>query len=199
MNPLPPGLYGIADAAFGDPIALGTALHDAGCPVIQLRTKGWAKSDIAEAAKALRLVCTQSKLIINDHVDVAAISHADGVHLGQEDSDPAEARRILGNGALIGLSTHTLAQVHQAKGVDYIGFGPIYGTTTKIQAGAPVGTDLLEQAVQVSPFPVVAIGGITSSNLENVQVTGAHSWAAVRAVLGAESIVAGVRRMSLHP
>lgn len=199
MNPLPRGLYGIADATYGDPVALGTALHEAGCQVIQLRTKGWPKHEVLAAASALRSVCTRSKLIINDHVDVAAQSQADGVHLGQEDSDPTEARRILGSAALIGLSTHSLAQVRAATAVDYIGFGPVYRTMTKVQAEQQVGTDLLKQAVKISPIPVVAIGGINASNLQNVQDTGVHSWAAVRAILCAEPIEAGVLQMSVHP
>ena len=199
VSPFPPGLYGIADATYGDPVAIGAALHEAGCPVIQLRAKDWATADLTGAAKALRTVCTRAKLIINDRVDVAARIGADGVHLGQDDCSALEAREILGDSALIGLSTHTLAQVNDAAHVDYIGFGPIFGTQTKIQAGTPLGTEQLAMAVQISQVPVVAIGGIDHSNLQRVQGTGVHSWAVIRALLGADSISAAVRQMEPHP
>ena len=199
MRPFPPGLYGIADAAFGDPVAIGLALQESGCAVIQLRAKGWAAGPLTAAASALRAVCTRATLIINDHVEVAAEVRADGVHLGQDDCSVLEARRILGPDALIGLSTHTLAQVSSASAVDYIGFGPIFGTQTKDQAGVPVGTDQLAKAVQLSGVPVVAIGGIDHSNLREVRHTGVHSWAVVRAVLRADSISMGVHQMSGHP
>lgn len=199
MRTFPSGLYGIADAAFGDPVAMGMALHEAGCEVIQLRAKDWTIGDFTEAASALRSACTRAIFIVNDHVDVAVKVGADGVHLGQDDGSVFDARKALGPSAWIGLSTHTLDQVAQASHVDYIGFGPIFGTKTKAKAGEAVGTAMLERAVQISQFPVVAIGGIDHSNLLKVQATGVHSWAVIRSILSADSISAAVQEMGQHP
>jgi thiamine-phosphate pyrophosphorylase len=198
VKSFPAGLYGIADASYGDPIAIGTALHEAGCAVIQLRAKGWATDELTEAGRALRSVCTRAIFIINDHVDVAKKVGADGVHLGQDDGCVLKAREILGPTSIIGKSTHTLAQVSDASAADYIGFGPVFGTQTKSKAGEPVGTELLAMAVQISTVAVVAIGGIDHSNLGEVQNTGVHSWAVIRALLGTESILRAVRQMESH-
>jgi thiamine-phosphate diphosphorylase len=199
VKPFAAGLYAIADASYGDPVAIGTALHEAGCAVIQLRAKGWTTDDLTEAGRALRSVCTRAIFIINDHVEVAKNVGADGVHLGQDDGCVLEAREILGPNSIIGKSTHTLAQVSGASAADYIGFGPIFGTQTKSKAGVPVGTELLAMAVQISSVPVVAIGGIDHSNLGAVQSTGVHAWAVIGALLGAESILRAVRQMEPHP
>jgi len=185
MRPtLSAGLYGIADAALGDPILWGTALAEAGCPTLQLRAKTWSAAQLLDAAIQLRAVTrrTGTTLIINDHPEIAYKSGADGVHLGQDDGMPASARRLLGPSALIGLSTHSMDQACDPKGADYIGYGPVFSTTTKAEAGMPRGVDELKAVVLASKVPVVAIGGILPSHIETIKDSGVHAWALISAL-----------------
>ncbi|MFT4979902.1 MAG: thiamine-phosphate pyrophosphorylase [Myxococcota bacterium] len=197
MRPaLPAGLYGMADAGFGDPVALGCMLAEAGCRVIQLRAKGWSEADLRAAAAALLppLRARGCLLILNDHPALAAAVGADGAHIGQDDGRAAEARAMLGPARLLGLSTHTPQQVDAAQGVaDYIGFGPVFGTQTKATGYAPRGVGALAEAATRSAIPVVAIGGITTANLPDVRGSGAHCWAVVSAILRAPSPPEAVR------
>ena len=202
MRPsLPQGLYAIADASLCEPVAWGTALAAAGCSVIQLRAKAWESSRVHEAATSLRATTAQygALLIINDHPEIALEVGADGVHLGQDDADPCGVRRMLPDG-LIGLSTHNIDQIRACpETVDYIGFGPVFSTQTKEQAGIPRGLDLLRQAVTASPLPVVAIGGITAANLAHVRATQTHSWAVASALHGYADAAGAIRAMHLRP
>lgn len=198
MQPsLPRGLYGIADAAHADPIAAAIALAEAGCATVQLRAKSWTPQQIqaAAAAIAVPLRALGTCFIINDHPEIARAVDADGVHLGQTDGSPAQARAMLGPGKLIGWSTHDLEQVTEAKGADYIGFGPVFSTSSKIGALSPRGTALLEQAVGLARCPVVAIGGIMPESLEAVLQTGVHGWACIGALSSAPDPSTAVRRM----
>lgn len=198
---LPPGLYGMADAAWGDPVPMALALVEGCCRTIQLRAKGVPLSTLAAQARALLppLRARGVRLLINDHVSVALEVGADGVHLGQDDGDPAQARAQLGPAALIGLSTHTLAQVRAACPplVDYIGFGPVFPTTTKDTGYAPRGLDLLRLAVQQSHAPVVAIGGINRSRLSEVRATGARHWAVIGDILGQPDVASAARNFQV--
>ena len=191
------GLYGIADAGFGDPLALGTMLLDAGASVLQLRAKGWPEDDVAAVAAHLWPHCKRRgvPLILNDHLRLAERGLGDGVHLGQTDGPFDRAR--LPPRALVGRSTHDLDQVLAAayEGVDYVGFGPIYQTATKEGAGPPQGLILLRQAVALSPVPVIAIGGITVTNLHEVRSTGVAAWAVISAILGAVDPVGVGRKL----
>ena len=198
---LPQGLYAIADAGFGDPYDLALALARNSCPLIQLRAKGWPKTEVTSVAARLVGPIHEmgAKLIINDHADIAAEVGADGVHIGQEDGSVDQARSLLGPDALIGLSTHTISQVLSAGPADYIGFGPVFTTSTKDAAGSPRGVDALRSAVQASKVPVIAIGGITHQNLASVQSTGAHGWAIVRDLLGSGSLEHNLQRLSIQP
>ncbi len=199
--PVPKGLYAIADASFGDPADLAMELAHAGCPLIQLRAKGWSTTEVARVATRLLEPLHQigAKLIINDHVSVAAEVGADGVHLGQEDGSVQAARATLGAQAIIGLSTHSLEQAQQAKNVDYIGYGPIFQTTTKQAAGRARGTLALQKAVDVSSVPVIAIGGINRENLDEVRATGVHGWAIISDLFASGSIPENLRRLSIQP
>lgn len=192
---LPPGLYGIADAGFGDPVAAGRLLLQGGVRVLQLRCKGWTGDRVASAARALAPLCRKADvpLILNDHPDLAAIG--DGVHVGQEDG-PVD-RRLLPPGSLVGRSTHDLDQLHAAldEGVDYVGFGPVFGTRTKPGALAPRGVAILARVVAASTVPVVAIGGLGPDNLAQVQATGAHGWAVISAILCAPDPVRAARAL----
>ena len=153
-------------------------LSKCGATVIQLREKiEPAVKFFGQAEEAVRVAHDLGvKIIINDRVDIALAVKAAGVHLGQEDLPPDAARRILGNNAIIGFSTHSLQQAQLATQmpVDYIAIGPIFSTTTKQSTNAPVGLDGLARVREaLGAMPLVAIGGITSENIGAVVNAGA--------------------------
>ena len=125
-----------------------------------------------------------TKLIIDDRPDIASLCKADGLHLGQGDIPPGEARRLFPQG-VVGLSTHNIAQVLTANllpqgVVQYIGFGPIYPTTTKANPDPVTGVENLGKAVALSALPVVALGGVDGTNLPGVAATGVAAFSSVR-------------------
>jgi thiamine-phosphate diphosphorylase len=123
--------------------------------------------------------------IVNDYADIALRVDADGVHLGQDDLPLKEARSIMGRKKIIGISTHNIEQAiaAEAEGADYIGFGPVFHTTTKEDAGTPKGTDVLREVKRQLRIPVVAIGGINLENLRSVLDTGIDAVAVSSAIL----------------
>ena len=154
-------------------------LSDGGATLIQLREKvDPPLRFFAQAEAALRVARDRGvRIIINDRVDIALALKADGVHLGQEDLTPEVARRVLGNDAIIGFSTHNLEQARLAAQmpVDYVAIGPIFATTTKQSANPPVGLEGLGRARQtLGTIPLVAIGGITGENIRPVLEAGAE-------------------------
>ena len=157
-----------------------------GASVIQLRDKETPDTKLVKIAKTLLKITRANRvpLIINDRVQVAKRSKADGVHLGQEDASFKEARRLLGKSAIIGRSTHNQAQAVLAvkEGFDYIGVGPVFKTPTKPNYG-PVGLKLVRFASKNIKIPFVAIGGIDERNIDKVVKAGAQSVAVVRAVM----------------
>jgi thiamine-phosphate pyrophosphorylase len=161
----------------------------AGIRIIQLREKHQPKKEIYKEALLLRALTLKHKttFIINDYVDIALAIDADGVHLGQEDMPIKEARKILGKNKIIGISTHTLKQAieAQAEGADYIGFGPIFHTTTK-NAGRPKGVNALIEIKRHIKIPVVAIGGITFENVPDVLRAGADAIAMASGILSGD-------------
>jgi thiamine-phosphate pyrophosphorylase len=189
------GLYGIAGPAGPGPfeqrlretLAMVDALLAADVALIQLRDKEATGRELYDLACAVRrLVDGRAHLVINDRLDVALAARADGVHLGQEDLDVPSARDVLvrlgrPQGFLVGLSTHTADEVRAgvALGVDYVGFGPVFPTSTKPDAHPVRGLERLAEAVNAAgTLPVVAIGGIGLDNVAEVVRAGA-SMAAV--------------------
>ncbi len=152
--------------------------------MLQLREKHLSDGELLKVAREIRVITrdTGTNLVINDRPDIAVLSEADFLHLGQEDLPIEEARKIVGDTIGIGLSTHSLDQAWKAlqKNPDYIGFGPIYSTTTKENPDPTVGTEALSEVIQFSPVPVVALGGIFPDNLEPVLRAGARNIALVR-------------------
>ncbi|MCX8140680.1 MAG: thiamine phosphate synthase [Gemmataceae bacterium] len=148
-----------------------------GVQVVQLREKHLADRACLQLAQALRRRCHQARVLflVNDRPDLALWSEADGVHLGQDDLPIAQARHLLGREALIGVSTHTIEQVHQAwqQGADYIGIGPVFPSQTKAFDHFP-GLEFVRQATAVSVRPAFALGGITPENLLHVLAAGAR-------------------------
>ncbi|MBI5393501.1 thiamine phosphate synthase [Candidatus Woesearchaeota archaeon] len=144
----------------------------AGCTVIQYREKDEERATIKVTAKKIRDITNKHKVlfIMNDYLDIACETQADGLHIGQEDIPYEQARQLLGKNKIIGISCHTLEQAKAAeqKGADYIGFGPIFHTNTKYYTGNIVGAELLQKAVSTMNIPVIAIGGINHKNLDQV-------------------------------
>lgn len=159
-----------------------------GADVVQLRDKDLTDADMTDLARRILAVTRPAgvPLIINDRVAVARACGAEGVHLGQGDGSLEEARRSLGEQALIGRSTHTPEQGSAAEreGFDYIGVGPVFATPTK-PTYHPVGLEYVSWAAQHLSVPFVAIGGIDADNVARVRSAGARAVAVVRAVLGA--------------
>ena len=160
-----------------------------GADIIQLRAKDMTKREVLAQAYALRKLTRHYDvpLIINDHIDIALAVDADGVHLGQDDLPLAEARRILGADRIIGISTHSIEQALRAErdGADYIGVGPVFPTGTKPGRQA-VTTSYVQEAAQRIRIPFVAIGGITTSNVNEVLAAGAARICAVSAIVGSD-------------
>jgi len=134
--------------------------------------------------------------IVNDRADVALLSGASGVHLGQDDLPVELARRVLAAGQRVGLSTHTRAQFEQAQAssADYIAFGPIFRTTTKERPDAVVGLERLREMRGLARKPLVAIGGITLDNAPSVIEAGADSVAVIHGLLAAQDTGAQARK-----
>ncbi|RMG03826.1 MAG: thiamine phosphate synthase [Nitrospirae bacterium] len=164
---------------------------DAGIRWVQYREKELPRREIYFTAEMLRKITDEyeATFIVNDHPDIALSVDADGVHLGQDDLPLHYARRLM-NDKIVGISTHDLAQAIEAEkgGADYIGFGPIYATTTKENPDPPRGTALLREVSQRVNIPVVAIGGITLSTLPEVLSAGASSVAVASGILKSDQI-----------
>jgi thiamine-phosphate pyrophosphorylase len=178
-----------------------SCLSEGGATLIQLREKILSSLDFfSEAAAALRVARERGvKIIINDRVDIALALKADGVHLGQDDLPPAAARELLGPAVILGFSTHNLRQallaVHLP--IDYIAIGPIFSTATKHRAEPTVGLDHFREVRQaVGKFPLVAIGGITSENSQDVLDAGADAVAVISDIwTGSKSATARTERL----
>ena len=122
---------------------------------------------------------------MNDRADIARAVNAEGVHLGQEDLPVAAARRVLGSGRIVGVSTHDVdeARAAEAAGADYVGVGPVYATTSKAAALAPRGLELVRTVRAAVRCPIVAIGGITSDTAMGVRAAGADAVAMIGALV----------------
>lgn len=192
-------LYAITDRrlihkSLGEDIA---AAIDGGAGMIQLREKDVSKEEYLKAAEEALFVCRSKgvPLIINDSVEVCALSGADGVHLGQCDGDPSEARRILGKNAIIGVTAKTPEQVKAAcsSGADYIGTGAVFGTLTKSDA-LPMDKETLIKLTALSDIPVYAIGGINADNISALSGSGIYGAAVVSGIFSGD-IYENARRL----
>lgn len=167
------------------PAEMALAALNAGIRCLQYRDKDSSRRCIYMEALRLRELTRDfgAVFIVNDYADIAAAVDADGVHLGQDDLPLAEARKIMTH-KIIGISTHTLSEALEAEkgGADYIGFGPVFHTTTK-DAGLPKGLGILRDIKRHLRIPVVAIGGIVSGNLSGVIEAGADAVAVASAIL----------------
>ena len=182
-------LYLICEAKPGgrEPEEILRPALQAGVDVVQLRDKSGDDREIIEAGRVFRRLCDayDALFIVNDQAELAIACAADGVHLGQTDAKPEEVRRAIGQDSLIGLSTHSSEEIEAARGVDYLAVGPVYETPTKPDY-APVGLALVRWAAAHSMLPFFAIGGIDSSNADEVLDAGAERIAVVRAIRDAD-------------
>ena len=157
-----------------------------GADTIQLRQKAGSTREMIEIARQMKRLCEQAGVlfIVNDRVDIALASGSDGVHLGQDDFPIPQARDLLGKSSIIGGSAGSIEEARKclSEGADYIGFGPVYATTSKEDAGPAGGIDLLKEVVEVIPLPIIAIGGVDEQNVQDVMATGAYGIAVISAV-----------------
>jgi thiamine-phosphate pyrophosphorylase len=179
---------GVAAGAGWKPIELARAFLDGGARILQLRAKDLPSGAFLDLSDALVALAGEydGRVIVNDRVDVARLSGAAGVHVGQEDLPPAAAREQLGPAAIIGFSTHTVAQVEGAvqEPISYVAVGPVFGTATKNTGYSAVGLDLVSAAARLAgPLPVVAIGGVTLENARTAIDAGASSVAVISDLL----------------
>jgi len=173
---------------------------DAGIKVIQYREKEKKMRAKYQECLEIRKITESvgAVFIVNDHPDLAVLTGADGVHLGQDDLPPGAVRRLVGEEMIIGLSTHSPEQAREAEeggAVDYIGVGPVFPTSTKKDVCAPVGLSYLDYVVKNIRLPFVAIGGIKEHNAGEVWQRGARCLAMVTEIVGAEDIAAKVRAL----
>ena len=156
-----------------------------GATVIQVREKASSTlSFLNRAIKMRKIIGKRALFIVNDRVDIAVASGADGVHLGQEDLPIAFARKIMGEDKIIGISTHSIEQAQKAEkeGADYVAVGPIFSTQTKPNSGPSKGVGIISEVKRKVNIPVVAIGGINRENVEEVIRAGADGVAVISAV-----------------
>ncbi len=171
----------------------------AGCGIrlFQYRNKTGSPRDVFAKAQALRNVAVGLNVlfIVNDRCDVALAVEADGVHLGQDDLPLELARNIMGRHKIIGISTHRPEDVTQATrgGADYVGYGPLFPTTTKETHEVPVGLAGLRDIRPLTSLPVFAIGGVTLDSVEDVVASGANGVAVASAAFDAPSLEQAMR------
>jgi thiamine-phosphate pyrophosphorylase len=195
------GLYVIIDTAFlkgRSHLDVAGQVIRGGAKVIQLRDKEHGIRDFLTEAEELKELCSENDVlfIVNDSLEVALAVGADGLHLGRDDLPVGTARRLLPIDKIIGVSARRIGEARKAKaaGADYLGVGAMYATATKAAAEVvgPGGINKIKSAVDM---PVVAIGGISESNLGEVMKTGAAAAAVISAVMGAVDIEKATRRL----
>ncbi|MCR8633576.1 thiamine phosphate synthase [Paenibacillus radicis (ex Xue et al. 2023)] len=179
-----------------------------GVTMVQLREKNAPLKQVLAQGAQLRELCRELNVpfLVNDRVDVAILLNADGVHVGQDDIPGVEARRLLGDDKIIGISAGTMEEAEWAmeNGADYLGVGPVYSTATKQDAGEAIGTQLIAAVAQRWDIPVVGIGGINSENAAVIVEAGAHGVAVVSAItkqqnpfLAAQTLVSSLQKALL--
>ncbi len=189
-------VYFITDPRFGRHEELAEKALKAGVTAVQLRDKTASGRELCEVARRLRKLTFDydALLIVNDRLDVAILSYADGVHLGQSDV-PYEAARRHFDG-IIGVSAHSVDEAKRAgKYADYLGVGPIFATKTKEDAREPIGVEGLRKIIESVSVPVVAIGGINHENAAEVLKSGAFGIAVVSAIAASDNAFAAAKKL----
>lgn len=186
------------------PVTLAEEALKGGAAMIQLRHKAASGSQLFIWAVEIRKRCQQylALCMINDRVDIALASKADGVHLGQQDMPARAARKLLGELGIIGVTASSPEEALQAQqdGANYIGFGHIYPTRSKLKDSSPLGLDILQKTATLVSLPILAIGGINHENAASVIAHGASGIAVISAVSRAHdpSMAAGELVRAIH-
>jgi thiamine-phosphate pyrophosphorylase len=180
-------------------VAIAEAAVRGGATAIQLRMKDTPAGTMLDTAREIASRCREAGVtfIVNDRVDVALASGADGVHVGQDDLPAGDARALLGSAPFLGVSAATVDEACDAArdGADYLGVGAVYATTTKADAGAAVGPARIAEIAASCDLPIVGIGGITLENAAAVIRAGAAGVAVITAVTMADDMVDATRRL----
>ena len=196
-----PRVYPIIDTATLarlelDPVQAAAAMLEAGAAILQFRHKGFWSREIFAQAEQIAALCREAKaaFIVNDRADYAALLNA-GLHLGQDDLLPTDARRVIGDTATIGFSTHNPEQMRAAAAgpVDYVAFGPVFPTISKERPDPTVGLEGLHAVRALTNRPLVAIGGITQENAIQCWAAGADSVAIITGLLPSPCNPAAIR------
>ena len=194
------GLYVLTDStlrADRSPEHIAAAALANGAQVVQLRDKNLSTDRLVDLARRLneKTRAADALFIVNDRVDVTIASDADGVHLGPGDMEPGDARRLLGPEKLIGVSVSSVEEAASAAPyASYFGVGAVFGSATKRDAGAPIGTERIREIKAAYPrIPIVAIGGISAENIAGIAEVGADAAAVVSAIVGAPDMEAATR------
>jgi len=192
------GYYFITDASIshaGNISDVKNALR-AKVKVVQYREKYKSTREMYAEALKLRKICKNITFLINDRVDIALSVNADGVHIGQDDLAYSVARKLLGKNKIIGLTVHSVKEAAQAQelGVDYISVSPVFATSTKPDAGLPVGIELIKKIKKHISLPLIAIGGINLANAEEVIRARADGLCAISAVITKSDVKEEIKR-----
>jgi len=187
-------LYVIPDIKIGNPFGLAEqaqAAIDGGATAVQLRNKEMSGRELFETASEIAEICRRGKVlfIVNDRVDIALASGADGVHVGQSDIPCSAVRKIVPGDFIIGVSARTVEEAVEAEknGADYLGVGALFPTGSKDEARV-IGPEGLKKITDVTSLPVVAIGGINHNNVPEAFQSGADGVSVISAVFGAKNI-----------
>jgi thiamine-phosphate pyrophosphorylase len=181
----------VAASARWAPLDLARAYLDGGATLLQIRAKQLASGPLLDLCDGLVRLGEgyRASIIVNDRADLAVMAGAAGVHVGQDDLRPADARRVIGPDRIVGFSTHTVAQIEAAirEPISYLAVGPIFGTRTKETGYSAVGLELVATAARLAgDIPVVAIGGITFDRAPAVWEAGAAAVAVISDLIGSD-------------
>ena len=194
-------LYAVTDSAWLNGRSLAEVVREAiegGATVVQYREKNKGYEDMLKEAREVCAVCREYGVpfIMNDSVEIAIAVDADGVHLGLDDGDLKAARELLGEGKIIGASTHNVQEAlsAQAQGADYLGCGAVFGSTTKTDISS-ITVDILAQVTSAVQIPVVAIGGINRDNISKLNGCSLAGAAVVSAIFAQKDIRAAAKEM----
>jgi len=164
---------------------------ESGCRIVQYREKNKSTKEMIYEASEIKKICSDNAIfLVNDRIDVALAVDADGVHIGQDDMPIETARKLLGPDKIIGLSVHNSDEAIRAEknGVDYVGVGPVFDTSTKKDAGKGIGPARIREVKNAIKIPVVAIGGINKENCNIVVESGADSLVAISAIVCSDDV-----------
>ena len=197
-------LYAVTDRAWVGTKSLYEQVKEAlenGVTCVQLREKELNESDFLKEAKQISTLCKEHKVpfIVNDNVNIAIACKADGIHIGQEDMELTNVRKLVGEDMIIGVSAHTVEEAIKAQdgGADYIGIGAVFATSTKTDVDV-LSFDTLKSICEAVDIPTVAIGGIKKDNICKLKGSGIDGVAVVSAIFAAKDIATATKELLLE-